>query len=46
MQTCKTGDQPYSDASPNCECSLVRGSDPVIGKYFIEFVYSQLYWKT
>ena len=24
MQPCKTGDQPYSDASPNGECSLVR----------------------
>ena len=23
MQPCKTGDQPYSDASPNGECSLV-----------------------
>ena len=23
MQPCKTGDQPYSDASPNSECSLV-----------------------
>ena len=22
MQPCKTGDQPYSDASPNGECSL------------------------
>ena len=22
MQPCKTGDQPYSDASPNSECSL------------------------
>ena len=24
MQPCKSGDQPYSDASPNGECSLVR----------------------
>ena len=24
MQPCKTGDQPYSDASPNSECSLVQ----------------------
>ena len=24
MQPCKTGDQPYSDASPNGECSLER----------------------
>ena len=24
MQPCKTGDQPYSDASPNGECSLNR----------------------
>ena len=24
MQPCKTGDQPYSDASPNGECSLAR----------------------
>ena len=24
MQPCKTGDQPYSDASPNVECSLDR----------------------
>ena len=23
MQLCKTGDQPYSDPSPNGECSLV-----------------------
>ena len=23
MQPCKTGDQPYSDASPNGECSLL-----------------------
>ena len=23
MQPCKTGDQPYSDASPYSECSLV-----------------------
>ena len=23
MQTCKTGDQPYSDTSPNGECSLL-----------------------
>ena len=23
MQPCNTGDQPYSDASPNGECSLV-----------------------
>ena len=23
MQPCKTEDQPYSDASPNSECSLV-----------------------
>ena len=25
MQLCKTGDQPYSDASPNGECSLPPG---------------------
>ena len=25
MQPCKTWDQPYSDASPNGECSLVKG---------------------
>ena len=25
MQPCKTGDQPYSDASPNGECSLIDG---------------------
>ena len=24
MQPFKTGDQPYSDPSPNCECSLLR----------------------
>ena len=24
MQPCKIGDQPYSDASPNGECSLVE----------------------
>ena len=24
MQPCKTGDQPYSDASPNGECSLIQ----------------------
>ena len=24
MQPCKTGDQPYSDASPYSECSLVQ----------------------
>ena len=23
MQPCKTGDQPYSDPSPNGECSLI-----------------------
>ena len=27
MQPCKTGDQPYSDASPNGECSLPEHSD-------------------
>ena len=26
MQTCKTGDQPYSDTTPNGECSLVVSS--------------------
>ena len=25
MQPCKTGDQPYSDPSPNGECSLLKG---------------------
>ena len=24
MQPCKTGDQPYSDASPNGECTLTK----------------------
>ena len=24
MHPCKTGDQPYSDASPNGECSLAH----------------------
>ena len=24
MQPCKTGDQPYSDTSPNGECSLAQ----------------------
>ena len=24
MQPCKTGDQPYSDASPKGECSLIN----------------------
>ena len=24
MQPCNTGDQPYSDASPNGECSLMH----------------------
>ena len=26
MQPCKTGDQPYSDASPYNECSLIKPS--------------------
>ena len=26
MQTCKTGDQPYSDTTPNGDCSLVVSS--------------------
>ena len=30
MQPCKTGDQPYSDASPNGECSLERGREDQI----------------
>ena len=32
MQPCKTGDQPYSDASPNGECSLVL---PIQTKYLL-----------
>ena len=28
MQPCKTGDKPYSDASPNGECSLVEANTP------------------
>ena len=31
MQPCKTGDQTYSDASPNSECSLVKSSKPNMG---------------
>ena len=27
MQPCKTGHHPYSDASPNGECSLVQVSN-------------------
>ena len=26
MQHCKTGDQPYSDASPNGVCSLFKAT--------------------
>ena len=28
MQPCKTGDQSYSDASPNGECSLDKPNKP------------------
>ena len=31
MQPCKTGDQPYTDASPNGECSLRFLSFPFEG---------------
>ena len=30
MQPCKTGDQPYSDASPNGECSLAQLSNKCV----------------
>ena len=37
MQPCKTGDQPYSDPSPNGECSLVlpMGCDEQKDHYFL-----------
>ena len=37
MQPCKTGDQPYSDASPYSECSLTR---------LINFLYCNFYLLT
>ena len=30
MQPCKTGDQPYSNASPNGECSLIGATTPCL----------------
>ena len=51
MQPCKTADQPYSDASPNSECSLLGGSplnckgredSPVGGHITVQLVSSLL----
>ena len=49
MQPCKTGDQPYSDPSPNGECSLlymmkkIEAEQPLLGKYhcaaWLQFVW-------
>ena len=38
MQPCKTGDQPYSDASPNGECSLFK----IIDKHKFLFLFPDL----
>ena len=51
MQPCKTADQPYSDASPNSECSLLGGSplnskgredSPLGGRITVQLVSSLL----
>ena len=50
MQPCKTGDQPYSDASPNGELSVAyhsaaQGSNPKHTIYLWFFQIIMLKWK-